>query len=346
MENIVLSVVIIAKNEEKTIAKALAAVVVAIEEARKAKVIETSEIIFVDSASTDKTVEIVRQFPVKIIELPDTWPLSASAGIYCGYRESKGEFFAVVDGDVEVNKYWFRDALPYLQNDDDVADVYGWWEESSQGQGHLLATVSEMLNSSKVAVAEEIESTGNGIFRRSSLESIGGHNPYLKGAEDRDISFRLRQAGYKLLDVPVQFGVHHWHLNYLEYYRSVRAWSKGEGHAAAYARSRGNTELFAMYEDNYPSSVFWRVMRQLVLFVTTATSVLAGTFHSQEWLFVGFFLLSIVIFQIFKGKRKGKLRLKLFLYHYLNRIPYIIYRHWYYAKGKKLPTPDPKTYPE
>lgn len=88
-----LSIVVIARNEGKDIGDCLGSVLLAVEEAKKAKVIETAEVIFVDSASTDRTVEIARGFPVKIIELDRNWPLSAAAGIFSGYRYASGTFF-------------------------------------------------------------------------------------------------------------------------------------------------------------------------------------------------------------------------------------------------------------
>lgn len=347
MKNIDLSVVVIARNEEKSIGKALAAVQNALKSATAAGVIITSEVIFVDSASTDQTVAIARQYPVKIIELPKEWPLSAAAGNFCGYREARGTYLAVVDGDVEVGENWFRDALPFLQADEKVANVYGWWKESSQGSGYLFRGVIKELDSIKSTTAKEVEFVGNGIFRKSALDAVGGHNPYLKGAEDKDISYRLRQAGYKLLQVPVQFGTHHWSFSWREYYRSVRAWSLGEGHAAAYARVQGNTELCSMYLNNFPKKTIFRIVRQTILFAVLFTSIILTIFQSVHWLYLSLFVFFIIVFQIGRSFiLSGSSSCNETIFHYLNRVPYFAFRYYYFHKGLNINTPDPTNYPD
>lgn len=345
MKHIDLSVVVIARNEEQSIGKALAAVGVALDAAVAAGVILSFEVIFVDSASTDQTVKIARQFPVKVIELPESWPLSAAAGIFCGYREAQGTYLAVVDGDVVVDKNWFRDALPYLQADETVANVYGWWEESSQGKGYLFRSVMKELDSLKITKAKEVDFVGNGIFRKSALDSVGGHNPYLKGAEDKDISYRLRQGGFKLLQVPVQFGIHHWNFSVLEYYRSVRAWSRGEGHAAAYAKLQGNLELFSMFKKNFPNSTLWRVIRQTALILLVFFGLLVSFLGERSFFIVSGLAFFILLLQIAIGSRKSELSFSEFLFHYFNRVPYLLFRYWYFYEGLHLPTPPPQTYP-
>jgi glycosyltransferase involved in cell wall biosynthesis len=340
-----LSIVIIARNEEKNIGKSVESVLAAVEEAKKSQIINTAEVIFVDSASNDRTVEIAKSYPVCIIELKKDWPLSPGAGIYAGYKASKGTYFAVIDGDTQAHRYWFRDALPYLQNDEKTGVVYGWWEEGSQGDGLLYIDMLLGYETFKVNCAQEVDFVGNGIFRRSALERVGGHNPYLRGSEDKDISFRLRNSGFKLLQIPVQLGIHYWDFSYLEYYRSMRGWSMGEGHAAAYAKANGNLQVFRWFSNPYSTDILFRVLRHTVLTAALLISMVCAVVLKGIWCWITLVLFALLATLLLKMKRRNSSPWKVFLFNYFHRIPYTLYRHWYFHKGLRLPTPDPKTYP-
>ena len=69
-----LSYVIIGKNAQSSIARLLDSVLAHTPSRLSA------EIIYVDSASTDRTIEIVTQYPVTIVQLSADQPLCASAG--------------------------------------------------------------------------------------------------------------------------------------------------------------------------------------------------------------------------------------------------------------------------
>src|SRR6476659_7238471 len=75
------SVVVIARNEEGSIGTCLDSVLRAFGE-------RTYELIFVDSASTDRTVSIAARFPAKIIRIPPSSRLSPSLGRYIGSQQA------------------------------------------------------------------------------------------------------------------------------------------------------------------------------------------------------------------------------------------------------------------
>src|SRR5436190_17729397 len=110
-----LSVVVIGKNEEKHIAECLRSVLVAAEAAGGA------EVVYVDSASTDRTVEIVRALGVRTLALRPEWRLSPAAGRYVGFHNTSGELVMFVDGDTIIERDWLRRAVPYF----DRAEVAG-----------------------------------------------------------------------------------------------------------------------------------------------------------------------------------------------------------------------------
>ncbi|MEZ5336511.1 MAG: glycosyltransferase family A protein [Methanolobus sp.] len=114
-----LCVIIIGKNEEKFIGKCIESCIKALED------IEDYEIIFVDSLSDDKTVEIAEQYDINIYQLVDDKRLSAAAGRYIGSLNSKSKYVFYIDGDMILDPSWFRNAIPFMENNPDICGAGG-----------------------------------------------------------------------------------------------------------------------------------------------------------------------------------------------------------------------------
>jgi glycosyltransferase involved in cell wall biosynthesis len=79
-----ISVVIISRNEAKNITRAIESVLKAVEHWPQ------TEILLVDSASTDETVEIAKHYPINIVRLKPSWFLSPPAGRLIGLYHTRG----------------------------------------------------------------------------------------------------------------------------------------------------------------------------------------------------------------------------------------------------------------
>ncbi len=109
------SLVIIGKNEEPFIQAAIASALEA------STYVVPSEVLYVDSASTDRTIERARSFPIRILQLKPEWTLTPAAGRYTGFRHAVGEYVFFIDGDSEVEGPWLASAIQFL----DVHPEYG-----------------------------------------------------------------------------------------------------------------------------------------------------------------------------------------------------------------------------
>jgi len=241
-----LTAVVITRNEEERIEECLRSTFAAIEEAQARGVIRTAEILLVDSASTDRTVEIARRFAVDIIQLPATWTLSAGAGSLTGLRNARGTFTAILNGDMSIDRRWFVDALPYLTAG--VGGLIGVAKEDLRGRTLVERFVRRSSNaplsigtlSSEIATHPGGYSLGTFLLRTDAARKVGGYNPYYRAAEDTEMRYHLESAGLKVLNVPVLQGVHYWSdahepLDVLPYYRTLYRNSVGLGQV-----SRGN----------------------------------------------------------------------------------------------------------
>ena len=106
-------------NEEKRIAECLSSIF------SQNYPRQLLEVILVDDVSTDKTVTIAKNFPVKIL-INETG--NAEISLIRGFKESTGAFFTVVDADMFFRgKDWFKKMLePLLENSDISAAFTGY----------------------------------------------------------------------------------------------------------------------------------------------------------------------------------------------------------------------------
>jgi len=192
-----LSVVVIGRNEEIYITDCLRSVLIAVAQ------VGGAEVVYVDSASTDRTVELVRALCVRVILLRPEWELSPSAGRYVGFHHTAGEFVMFVDGDTVIEPDWLRNALPWFDRPD-VSGVAGFFEDLDD-QGCLLPYVGKRSET----VCELGDLRGSGLYRRKAMEQVGTFNPYLVTDEEAELGLRLRRGGWKLLHLPYPMGCHH-----------------------------------------------------------------------------------------------------------------------------------------
>ena len=190
-----LSIVVIARNEAENIARAIESVLQAVD------CCPHTEIVLVDSASTDETVEIARQYPIDIVRLKPSWVLSAAAGRYIGMHYTRGDLILYLDGDMELITDWLDQAIPFLLARPELAGVTGYRRDIYRRDGKTVGEQDERFGSEGYPV--EVSSFGGGaLYRRSALEQVCGFNPYIISEEEPELCMRLRHAGYKLVCLP------------------------------------------------------------------------------------------------------------------------------------------------
>lgn len=190
-----LSVVIIARNEEKNIARAIESVLQAVEHWPR------TEILLVDSASTDTTVEIAQRYPINIVRLDPSWFLSVAAGRHIGMVYSRGELTLHMDGDMELDPNWVDRSVSYALEHPDVAVVGGYWRNVYMHDGKAIGE-EDQRHDPQDRVLEVDSVCGVMLCRRSAVLQVGGFQPFIKGEEDVELCMSLRLAGYKVIRLP------------------------------------------------------------------------------------------------------------------------------------------------
>lgn len=83
------------------------------------------EVIIVDSGSTDRTLEIAKDFPIrKVINLPES-DFNYSYALNLGIKEFWGKYLGIISGhSLPVSRTWYEDAMKNF-SDPKMAAVTG-----------------------------------------------------------------------------------------------------------------------------------------------------------------------------------------------------------------------------
>ncbi|MDP3955072.1 MAG: glycosyltransferase [bacterium] len=211
MEKPKVSIIIRTKNEEKWLGKVL--------EKLYQQTFQDFEIIIIDSGSTDKTLEIIEKFPVKLIRIkPEEFNYSYSLNL--GILQSKGKFLCILSGhSLPTKNTWLADGLKNF-SDSQVAGVTGPYTALPDGsfsekRGDFLDKLKKYIgmNYSGYDKREKIYyplTNTNAIVRKDLWSQYPFDESLKEGCEDYDWSQEMYSRGYKLIRDP-KFAVLHSH---------------------------------------------------------------------------------------------------------------------------------------
>jgi glycosyltransferase involved in cell wall biosynthesis len=196
------SIVIIARNEAQNIARAIESVLVA------SKFQSPVEVLLVDSASTDNTIKIARQYPINIVRLDPSWFLSVPAGRHIGMLYTHGELVLHMDGDMQLDPDWVNRSVSYLLDHPDVGAVGGYYKNIYMHNGTI--TGEQDIHRDPFDQVKEVRYVGGAaLYRRSAINAMGGFQPYIRGEEGVYMSMGIRNVGYKIIQLPYLMSYHY-----------------------------------------------------------------------------------------------------------------------------------------
>lgn len=194
------SVIIKALNEEKHIGAA-------IDSALSAVAVVGGEVILADSVSSDRTVEIARQYPITVLQLKNPAERRCGIGPQLGFQQALGEFIYILDGDMELDRAFLPAALAAMKADAGLGGIGGFVVEASEA--------SYQFRGRKRRGAEAVARDCNwldmgGLYRASALRDVGYFsNRNLHAYEEMELGLRLSAAGWKLRRIAVRGVLHH-----------------------------------------------------------------------------------------------------------------------------------------
>jgi GT2 family glycosyltransferase len=243
---------------------------------------ETYEITVVDDGSSDATARIARQAGVRVIPQPAR---GAAVARNAGARSARGDILVFLDADCVPKLDWLAQMIGPLA-DPAVAGVRGVYQSHEAGlfprliQAEWDETYRQLGRQSSIGAISRCSAA----YRRDAFLAAGGFDPTLPGAEDLDLSYRLTEAGHRLVLAP-KAQVFHRHGHSVAGYvaRQVRA---GLWHALLSARYPG--EARAEAKSNGAARA------QLPLAAVAFASILAGARWRRALSIAGLALIGFV----------------------------------------------------
>jgi GT2 family glycosyltransferase len=167
-------------------------------------------IVYVDSGSSDGSVEFARSLGVEVVNLDTSVPFTMARGRNAGFEALQGKhptlrWVQFVDGDCEVQPGWIATARAALEDRPEVAAVCGRRRER-----HPDASIYNRLADMEwdAPTGEVDECGGDVLFRSPVFLELGGFHPHMIAGEEPELCVRTRLAGYTILRLPVEMTLH------------------------------------------------------------------------------------------------------------------------------------------
>lgn len=227
-----------------------------------------------DNGSTDDSMAWLRENgeKVRVIDLKKNY--GYAEGYNRALRQVDADYYVLLNSDLEVSPDWIRPVIKLLEEDKDTAACQpkilsyqdkekfeyagaagGWLDYLGYPfcRGRIFA-VTETDEGQYDDGAEIFWASGAALFIRSSLfHRIGGFDPdYFAHAEEIDLCWRLKRAGYKIQVVPESV-VYHLGGGTLDYLSPNKA----------YLNFR-NT-LFTILKNEPATKLLWLIPARLLL---------------------------------------------------------------------------------
>jgi GT2 family glycosyltransferase len=159
-----------------------------------------AQVVYVDSGSTDGSVQWARDHQVAVVELDVTAPFTAARARNAGFRLLKEiapglEFVQFVDGDCEVVDGWMRTAKSFLEDNPSIAAVCGRRHERFPQK----SVYNWLCDVEWDGPAGETAAFGGDVMIRAvALEAVGGYRDDIIAGEEPELCVRLRAAGWRI----------------------------------------------------------------------------------------------------------------------------------------------------
>ena len=203
------SFIVIGRNESWRLEKCFKGIYAFVE----AEEIKDFEVIYVDSKSTDGSVELSKQYSnTKTILI--TGECNAAIARNIGAKEASGDILFFLDGDMElIPGFWSsivkegKMVYPFISG----LEKNVWHDKDWK---YVDASINRKFKEGQ----DSYEVTTGGLFviEAELWKKVGGMDNRFRRSQDLDMGFRLTQMGYKLCRKPVVW------VNHLTRYYQIR----------------------------------------------------------------------------------------------------------------------------
>jgi glycosyltransferase involved in cell wall biosynthesis len=286
------SVVIPIYNEEKTIEKTIRSL---LHQNYRGKF----EIIVVDSESTDKTVEIVKNFlkkskKIKLFFIKDR---NIAKARNVGIKNSRGEIIAFIDAGRIAPKNWMKKIVEILEdkNIEGVGGGFRLLNKSNLNVFEKFTALDKIYRTESKRKYVDIVCTGNAAFRKKAITGIGGFDEkFAKRGENSDFCYRMVENNGKILASPDIFVYYNDSYDIKKFLKEH--FLNGYYHLFLYLKH--NKKMFG---DDYKRNF---LVAQCFVFLISLFLIITNPYFMIFFIFF-FLILNINFFKFFAKKEKA-----------------------------------------
>jgi GT2 family glycosyltransferase len=248
-------VVVIGRNEGERLMRSLNSLLV-----------DPAKAVYVDSGSTDQSVERAKKLGVVVVSLDLMLPFTAARARNEGFAAMMAlhpniQFVQFLDGDCEVVEGWLDSAVKFLCEHPDVAVVCGRRRER-----YPEASIYNRLCDLEwdTPVGEAASCGGDSLMRVESFRSVGGFRTDLMAGEEPELCMRLREGRWRIWRLDAEMTLHDAAITRFGQWwrRSVRC---GYGYAEVF-RLTSRSPL-ALYKRESGRTLFWAGVLPVVVVI-------------------------------------------------------------------------------
>lgn len=169
------------------------------------------EVFVVDDASTDDTIRIIKEYPVKLIQLKER--VGAAKARNIGARQAEGDILFFLDSDVTVIKDTLSRIIKFMKDHARYSAVIGSYTVKTE-PNNFFTVYKNLVHHFTHQNSNGDASTfwgACGAIRKKVFDDVGGFRQRWRGAyvEDIELGYILTNKGYKIfLDNGIQV-MHH-----------------------------------------------------------------------------------------------------------------------------------------
>jgi glycosyltransferase involved in cell wall biosynthesis len=167
-------------------------------------------IVYVDSGSTDSSVEMAQRLGVETVTLDMSVPFTAARARNAGFqrlleKHSDVELVQFVDGDCEVVAGWLELAHSTLRARSELGVVFGRRRERFV-DASIYNRVCDVEWDTPIGEAKSCG--GDAMMRVAAVQSVGGYNDSLIAGEEPELCVRLRRQGWRIERLDAEMTLH------------------------------------------------------------------------------------------------------------------------------------------
>ena len=224
---------------------------------------QVAQIIYVDSGSTDGSVEAATAAGAQVIALDMTQPFTAARARNAGIAAvtEQADYVQFLDGDCAVRAGWIETALAFMADHPKVAVVCGRRRER-----FVEASVYNRLIDAEwnTPVGAAKACGGDALIRREALAAVGGYRDDLIAGEEPEMCLRMRKLGWQIWRIDAEMTWHDAAITQLGQWwrRSVRA-----GHAFAEGAALHGRAPERHWVAETRRALIWGALMPMVIFL-------------------------------------------------------------------------------